>query len=158
MKRAQCRRGGYLMIEMLLLLLILSVFALISARLFTSVMKLNYNASQAHTRTVRFDSAMRMLRADAWTASEMSAANQVVTLKMAEGGAVDWSVDKDGTIVRTSRAGGKEDVLRWSADVGGISLAVEGPRVVVRIPDSSRTSGTELGLINQRRLAEGMAL
>ncbi len=146
------------MIELLLLIIILSVFSLISARLFTSIMKLNHNASQAHTRTVRFDSAMRMLRADAWTASEMSAANQVVTLKMSGGGQVEWRVDKDGSMIRASRAGGKEELLRWRAEVPGMRLAVEGTRVVMRIPESSRARGAQLELVNQRRLAEGMAL
>jgi hypothetical protein len=144
------------MIELLMLILILSVFGLIASRLFVSVMKLNYNASQVHTRTVRFDSALRMLRDDVWTASDVTSANGV-SLKTFDGGQVDWSVDQDGAIVRIARRSGKEETLRWAAEVPGMTLSVEGPRVVVRIPETSQTRGAELNLINQRRLAEGIA-
>lgn len=153
MKRAPTQRHGFFLIELLMVLLVSAAFFLIAARVFSSTMKLNYAASQAHKGTVRLDSAVRMLRADAWNARDLAAKDGVVTVTMFDGSTIAWAVGNDGTLTRT--AGNR--VQRWPLEAPGLKLAVGDREVIVTIPESQQVHAAEVHVVNQRAIAEGMA-
>jgi type II secretory pathway component PulJ len=148
------RHRGVMMIEMLMLIIILGVFAVVATRMFVTLMKLNQQTAQVHTDTVRFDAAMRALRADVWSATQMSGSGSEMSLN---GGKVQWKVQKDGTLVRVEQREGKRDEKRWEAGLPQLSFMVKGSSVVVTVTQTKTTRGGELQLISATSLAERLA-
>ena len=72
--------AAFTITEMLGVILLFVVFLFVSAHLFTSVMKMNYNTTQADNERARFDSLVRVLRADVWGASDMNVDDGSLTL------------------------------------------------------------------------------
>ena len=149
-------RHGMMMIELLMMLIILSAFAIVTTRMFVTVMKLNREAAQVHTDTVRLDSAVRVMRGDVWEAGEVAEAGGEISVKNADA-AVQWSVEKDGAMVRILTRDGKSDVKRWETGIAGMTLRAAGPVVVLSVPEGKKTRGGELWMSSQVGLAERMA-
>ena len=157
MTRLRTRRGrGIALVEMLIAIGLIAMFLIISARLFTTTIRLSRQSHDAEERIARFDSAVRMLRADAWGAANMSVdAKGVLTVARDRTSAV-WRADETGALVRSETAG--NDLLReqrWPDLGGSLNFQVEGPVLVVAGDERSGRAG-ELRLVSQVRLA-GMA-
>ncbi len=150
-------RRGYTLFTILTILIVLGAFSLIASRAFVATMTVNARTAKAHTQVMRFESAMRLLRADVWNAAAMSGQDNNVLLKTFGGSAMTWIVDSDGTIVRYWHEGGRTQTRRWEMGIPGITLAVHGADVVIHVPDGRYTRETERHLINQHRVAEGLA-
>jgi hypothetical protein len=142
------------MIEMLMLIIILGAFAVLATRMFVTLMKLNQQAAQVHTDTVRFDAAMRALRADVWGATKLSGSGKEIST---QDGKVLWKLQPDGALVRVEQRDGKRDEKRWEVAIPQLSFSVNGPSVLVIVPESKSTRGGELRLTSAPLLAERMA-
>ncbi len=62
-------RRGYLMIEMLIIIALLPIFALLAGHLFVSIFKILQTSGKADEQAMRFDAAVAQLRQDISTAA-----------------------------------------------------------------------------------------
>jgi len=143
-------RSAFTITEMLGVIFLLVVFLFVSAHLFTGVMKMNYNTTQLDNERARFDSLVRVLRADVWSASEMNVEGGLLTLKIPA--AVQWKVDDNGIVLRNEMREGKEHVMRWETGLKGVALRVENEAVMLTVPASKRTPGGEVRMVSQLKL------
>ena len=123
-------RRGFMMIEMLAALILLTAFALVASRLFTWSMRVTAEAPAAEGQILVFDSMLEQLRADAWSGTSLRAADER-SLEIS-GGAIRWAVDDDGTVARTADG----EVRTWR-DVGR-RVRFEPPNeatVIIRVLD-----------------------
>ena len=153
MNRTTAHRRGMMLFELLIVIMLLGVFGLVASRAFVATMTLNHQVGVVHTQTMRFDAAMRAMRADVWGAPEMHARDGRIAMRSSDGQAIEWSVERDGTIVRTGK-----DTERWPVGVSGIAMRVEGVEAIVTVPDTRQGRGSELRLASQRQIAERMGL
>jgi Tfp pilus assembly protein PilX len=147
------RNRGILLFEILIVLALLAVFLIVSARLFTSMIRLSRQASDAEDRMARFDSAVRMLRSDAWGAAEMSVdAGEALTLST-DGGRIEWRSDEPSALTRIMTASdGTTRQQRWPELGGRLRFRVEGPVLIVAGDERSGRAG-EMHLTSQVQLA-----
>ena len=98
------KRSGYMILEMMCVLGLLSVFALISSHLFQSTVTVWHGAAAAGDSAMRFDSAVDVMREDVFLSdsTEMPDSNSLV-IHRADGGVIRW------------QAGGS-DIRRISGD------------------------------------------
>src|SRR5688500_8207016 len=94
------RRGSWL-VELLIVIGLIAAFLIVSARLFTTTMRLSQQSVESEARVARLDSAVRMLRADAWGASAMYLDNGGVLMLEVDGRSIAWGSDADGALTRT---------------------------------------------------------
>jgi Tfp pilus assembly protein PilV len=133
------QRRGLTMPEMLIMLIILSVFAVASTRLFQTTMKLATSTANSQDAALRLDHATALLRADAWTAPEIAAQGNRVTL-----GDIVWSIEKD-TLKRSDAA---EKVSQWAV-TPGTAFSMDGATLVLSVPRSGKLAADEIRMISQ---------
>ena len=114
-RRATPGRRGMVMIEMLMVIILLSTFALVATRLFSASMRVIDEAPAAHDAVSRFEQVARVLRTDVWGASriEVSAGGSLLTARAGAAPPSQWQFDEDGLITR-SRPG--ELPRHWRLD------------------------------------------
>lgn len=151
--RRRPRARGFVLVELLIAIGLLVVFMIIAARLFTAMIRLSQQSAEAETRVARIDSAIRMLRADAWGATEMSVdPGGTLTIGDAQNSVV-WHSDEAGAMSRTEKIGGSSPRAQAWPELGGqLRFRVEGPVLVVAGDERSGRAG-ELRLVSQVRLA-----
>ena len=142
--------AAFTITEMLGVILLFVVFLFVSAHLFTSVMKMNYNTTQADNERARFDSLVRVLRADVWGASDMNVDDGSLTLKSPA--AVQWKVDDQGAVLRSEKRDGKQHVMRWETGLKGVALRVENEAVMLSVPPRKGAPGGEVRMVSQLKL------
>jgi hypothetical protein len=122
-------RRGYLIIEMLFWIGLLTIFGLAAGHLFRSTFRVIHETSQQTEAATRFDAAVKVLRADiaSSTASE-SNEPRAMTLRTTSGD-VHWSIDENHVLSRAA-AGVVEQ--RWSVDQP-IEFHQDGSVVLLRI-------------------------
>lgn len=110
------RTAGYSLIEMVLVLTLLAVFAGVANKLFMSSLIVKRDARHAGDDLVRTDCLIRLIRSDMWGASAIhSESPDRVTIEWPDGSAVLWELsatafeDKAETlIIRTELIEGEE--------------------------------------------------
>lgn len=102
MKRA-CR-SAFVLTEILVALALLSAFALIASRLFTTSMRTIERSSAQLDTVVRFDGMLRALRDDVWNASQVLEVKADQLLLRSDDGETRWSIAGDGRVTRMSGA------------------------------------------------------
>ena len=153
MTRFTRRARGIALVEMLVAIGLIAVFLVISARLFTTTIRLSRQSHDAEERIARFDSAVRMLRADAWGAAEMSVDAKGALRVARDGTSAVWRADETGALLRTETIGSDPPREQRWPDLGGrLTFRVEGPILVVAGDERSGRAG-ELRLVSQVRLA-----
>jgi type II secretory pathway component PulJ len=127
MSGRHARRRGYMLVEVLTALGLLTIFALAASRVFHSTMQLMRDVPAAHERQIRFDSVTSALREDVWRASAIEPAEQGVRLQL-DGQQVHWSIDGD-VITRASA----QSQQRWEIGDAVQSIAPRQARLVVAL-------------------------
>jgi hypothetical protein len=145
----KCARRGFALFEMLVLLILFAAFALVASKLYASVWRLMYNATQAQTSETRLNSALATLRRDVWNAERIAGGDAKLTLSIAGTQPVVWSIASDGTWTR--RSAGEQ---HWAVGLRNVAFGVRDPEIVVHIPDSRQSRGDDIRLVSQLRLAE----
>jgi len=147
------RAHGIALVEMLIAIGLIAVFLIISARLFTTTIRLSRQSHDAEERIARFDSAVRMLRSDVWGAAEMTGDAKGVLTIARDATSIVWRADETGALVRSETVGTHPPREQRWPDLGGrLTFRVEGPVLVVAGDERSGRAG-ELRLVSQVRLA-----
>jgi len=125
MRRRNLR--GFMLIEMLAAMILLTAFALVATRLFTWSMRVTAEAPQAEARILLFDSMLEQLRTDAWPSAGIRVIDER-NLDMGDG-AVQWAVRDDGSVSRTTNADTRTwleigNRVRFESDDGGVTVRV----------------------------------
>src|SRR6266542_553951 len=131
-------RHGFILFELMVVLLLAGVFLAVASKLFVSTIQLNQQAAQVHTDASRLDAAIRTMRRDVWAASDASLRDGALVLKRSDDGhEIAWKIEKDRAFVR-SEAGTEQ---RWALETAGAKLDVHGAEVIVQIPDTKVARG-----------------
>lgn len=142
-------RCGLTLFEMLVALSLLAVVGLVTAQLFRGTINVHRETSAAHDALSRSQRLADRLRRDAWGAAAIESVDGKLRLTDVGGVAVAWGVEEGTTLVRESG----DEPHRWQMGMP-VSLAAEGPAVVLRLgkPDSSDAS--TMRFISQIMLAK----
>jgi type II secretory pathway pseudopilin PulG len=120
---------GFMMIEMLAALILLTAFALVATRVFTWSMRVTAEAPAAEGQVLLFDSMLEQLRADAWSGASVRTTDDR-TVSVSDG-AVRWNVRDDGSVAR--RSGGE---TRTWLDMGArVRFEPDDAGLIVRVLD-----------------------
>jgi Tfp pilus assembly protein PilX len=147
-------RRGYALVEILFVLGLLTIFAVVATRLFGSTVRVMHAAAEQQNTTSALDSALRALRRDVWNASSV-AATDAHTLRIAQAEqSVEWSVDADGNLVRSTRpASGPETRQRWPELRKHVSFQSSKAGVTVQVLDQRHKPVAQVSLVGQVILA-----
>ena len=127
---------GFMLLEMIAALILLTAFALVASQLFTWSMRVVREAPPAEEQLLSFDSMVEALRADAWSAERV----QVEDERTVRVGEVRWAVTDDGAVVRTAR----DESRVWPGVGTRVRFVADDAGVVVRVLDRG---GAEAGRI-----------
>jgi type II secretory pathway pseudopilin PulG len=95
------RRGGYLLLEMLVTLSLFGVFGLLAAQLFRTSFQAATQTPRATESAMRFDAAIKTLRADVFVAVSVEMTQPRTLLIHESGGnAIQWQADGKGELSR----------------------------------------------------------
>lgn len=152
MKKLRLHRG-FMLIEMMLVLSLLAIFALAATRLMVLCIRVPKQVGQKRDQIVRFDLAMGRLRQDIWRASALRCID-VHTLQIQSPGDPDvtWEA-RNGQISRS--AGNSSIKEQWSlgADVSFVSRSA-GAEVDIREPTGALD---QINMSSQAMLLEGQS-
>ena len=144
-------RRGFMLLELLVVLILFAAFALVASTLYTSIWRLMYNATQAQTSGTRLESATGMLRRDVWNAQTIVQNNTKLKLTIpGQTQPLVWSIAADGTWTRSG-----DGEQRWPVGLNDVSFVVHDPEIIVHIPDLRQQRGDDIRLVSQLRLAKG---
>src|SRR5690348_12359593 len=99
---ARCakHRRGFMLTEMLAVLILFAAFAVLAERVITTTWRVSYKASEAQNQTASIETALGALRADVWAAQKITAKDATSTeLDFGGGKVVAWSI-RDGKFSR----------------------------------------------------------
>jgi prepilin-type N-terminal cleavage/methylation domain-containing protein len=147
-------RRGFTMLEILMALIIVGLSLTIAGELFESTMRASQSAAESHNAASSLETAVAVLRNDVWGASAIDvAAAQGVTLKLAGGRSVTWTIAPDGILTRM-----ESDVppRKWTLPPGA-SLAAEEAELILRLRASKFSAGGEVRMSSQVLLLRRMA-
>jgi Tfp pilus assembly protein PilX len=123
------RRRGFLLVNVLVVLMLLGAFTLAATRVFRLSILSTQSASWEQERSLRLEQALRMLRADVWQASAVKSVQpnqlQLTTADLA----VQWKIDADGNLTRTA---GK-DAQSWATL--NLTFSGDGRAILVKRKD-----------------------
>jgi type II secretory pathway pseudopilin PulG len=153
-RQRQVRPRGFWLIELLVLLGMLGLIALAGGRLFETTMRLGRSSADAANAAASFDAMSSTLRRDAWSAAEMAVEGNGAVAKLKSGDAVVvWTIGQDGSIARDDGRGGPR---AWSASAGS-TFALDGPSLVLRLPETKAFRAGEVRATSQVHLLTGRA-
>jgi Tfp pilus assembly protein PilX len=138
------RWSGFVLIELMSVIVLLGVFMLVSARLFTSLMRQVRDTTAAQDHSRAFDAAISRLRADVWSANHVQSDGTTVILTRPDR-VTTWFCDAGaGTISRTeiSLTGSVSAQQRWSDLPARLTFALEGSSLSVRVDERHGGSDT----------------
>jgi prepilin-type N-terminal cleavage/methylation domain-containing protein len=128
---------GFALIELMLVLGLLAVFAVVATRVIVISLKTMAQSGDQHDQIVRFESAMSSLRRDAWSARQISSADpQAVSITNADG-TVTWSIEKNALVRKSSNP---QLMQRFELEAK-LSFSVSGPTLTVSANESNGQSG-----------------
>jgi len=156
------RARGFGLVMMLVAISLLAVFAVVATRLIHTTLGLYDQAGRVDAEARWTDGAMRQLRADAWSAKDITTSTQgtrSLTIDAGGGaGAVAWRVDPDGALVRTAPGAGgtggpTADAQRWPEIGARLSFEWDGTALTVRGADKGADRAGGIRMISQVKLA-----
>jgi len=149
-RKLACRPGAYSLIELVMVLGLMGVFGLVAAHLWADTFALYSQYGIAQKRVCAYESALRQMRIDTWSASaiQLSDAGQA-QLALPGRRSVTWRIDKTGALLRevnSAAAGHWDDVagkLRFGRDGPCLLLMESGedPALATRLPSQVLIEG-----------------
>ena len=151
MRRRRHKAAGFILFELMFVLLLLTLFSLGAIQLVALSLKVPKQAADRHNQVLRFDSLVTRLREDVWSARSVLAPDER-TLKIAfvDGPAITWKVD-NGRVQRSIADSNLSQ--KWEMDQQ-LSFAVDPPIVSLNVKEKTGEPGT-IRLSSQRMLLEG---
>jgi hypothetical protein len=138
------------------LLIVLSLYALISlagGRLFNAAIRTGSGTAGAQNAAATTESALTVLRADAWSAAEIAPAGASVTLRPGGGGTSTITWTSAGATL-TRHVPGTPD-RQWPIGTG-VTFSVDGPSLVLHLAASKRVQASDVRLVSELRLLSGV--
>jgi type II secretory pathway pseudopilin PulG len=142
---------GFSIWELLIVIGLMSVLGVISQRLFVGAFRTMQAAHAAETAEMRFDHAMLRLRADCWSARQISADGLSATLTRTGRPAITWRFTTTGDLSR--REG--DSTVTWPDVSRSARFSVAAPALVVSLPDGFSAHESQIKLVSQLQLAGG---
>lgn len=97
------RHPGFLLIEIIIAMALLTVFALLATRLFVSSMRSIEQSGEQINLVIRFDGMLRALRGDIWSGTSIGrVTHNALIVQTRDAGDVRWTIDPDGRITRST--------------------------------------------------------
>jgi hypothetical protein len=125
------RRNGYALLELLSALILLTAFAVISTRLFSSTVKLSHNLGQAHDEVVSVEFALAAMRDDVAAAARIECKREkTATLTTADEKTISWTIN-EGRLVREAGDG----MTHCRAPAAKTTFATDGVTLILKIDD-----------------------
>ena len=176
---------GYFLIEMIILLAVIGIFALVAGKLLFTTMNAMAHTQGREETARRFDMAMDQLRADVWSAQLIEADGKSATLHDSDGQIVVWrnepeaeddgaagptalgasirltrSVQRDNAATSDTKPATKPaDVTHWDPLPAGISFAADGPTLTTHLPSTDDRSASDargaITMVSQLQLLAG---
>jgi prepilin-type N-terminal cleavage/methylation domain-containing protein len=141
------RRRAFTITEMMAVLILLSAFAVIATRLFTSTIKLGHNYGQAQDAATSAGFALTLLRGDVATAKDFKSPNaSTVEITTPDDKAITWTIQSNKLV----RIQAKEQ-RQWPTPAGGASFAINESSVILKFTDPDFG---EMWMSNQGKLTE----
>src|SRR2546430_16098730 len=138
------RRRAFTITELLAVLILLTVFSLIAGKLFHATFTLARTASQTQDAIATFDSAIAAIRADVWSARNVTVEPQSINLE-----GITWKI-AGADLSRTEG----ERIRHWTVPPG-ITFSGDGAGVGLVLPESKTAHGGGVRLLGLgRRPAE----
>ena len=125
MKQRRLRRGGFMIVQMLVVLGLMAAFVVVAERVFRLSVQTSARAASEQEDLLRLERAMTQLRADVWRAKKLEIAKSSVHVS-AEGLDATWQTAADGELQRTEG----DAVQHWTGL--GLEFERQGPWLVVR--------------------------
>ena len=139
-------RRGFMLIEILVALALLGVFALLATALFRGSMRATSEAPMRQDQMTRVAGLLDRIRDDAWRAGAMTVSGErTLVLDGGSDAEIRWEQPEHGVVTR-SAAG--EEPMRWQAVPGGLRFERRGSLTLARLDD-----GDEIVLQNFLELA-----
>jgi Flp pilus assembly protein TadG len=149
---ARRRRGAFTLAHVLIALPLLAVFAFVSTQLLRTSWRATADVRVAAESAARLDSALHRLRADVWSAKELSMEGTSAQLLQPDGSFVTWNVGPAaGTLVRTVNTGASP--MHWDGLPQGVGFAADGPALRVSVPNPEAGRTDEVTMASQLLLA-----
>jgi prepilin-type N-terminal cleavage/methylation domain-containing protein len=146
------RRRGFTLTELLIVLILLGFVALAGGRLFSAAIRLGHDSAETQNHAAAFDAMIGSLRSDVWSAASVEAdGGRAVVHPAGVGPAVTWS-SAGGVIVRDPDGG---EPRQWAVG-SDVTFALDGPALVVHVPQTRAVAGGELRLVNEVQLLSRM--
>ena len=142
MKQRRLRRGGFMIVQMLVVLGLMAAFVVVAERVFRLSMQTSARAASEQEDLLRLERAMTALRADVWRAEKLEIDKSNVHVS-GEGLDVTWRTGADGEVRRIEG----EDEQKWPGL--GLEFERQGPWLVVR------RAGADVALLRQAAEAKG---
>jgi Tfp pilus assembly protein FimT len=152
--RLNVARRGYLMIELMVYIALMAVFAAIAWPFAHRVVHSLSDVQAVAVADSRIDQVVNLLRNDVGDAAEIQSPNrETLVVKNAGGTVVTWSFDADGNASRKNSSAAEQ---RWAKLSTGASFSVHGAIVEVNFPDGSHLHGGRITMIsNSMAINEG---
>jgi prepilin-type N-terminal cleavage/methylation domain-containing protein len=142
MKRTHQRhRRAFTIPELLMAIGILGIFAVAATQVFQATFRIGHATAQQQDAAASFDSAIGVLRADAWVATEIAAPDPAT----AKVGKVTWTIN-DTTLTRDAGDGSRPH--SWPMPKG-VTFAADGGSLVLRVPAADGQRGGEVRMVSQ---------
>ena len=146
-------RGAFTLLSMLAVLFLLGVGTLLATRLFATSMRVTTSSQDTHTRALRFDNMLELLRQDVWSASAVEPVDaQTFDLRHAER-SVRWQIQPNATVTRIAPG---EPPHRWPLAVAAIRFEPRPAGLYVHVREDMSGAEQAIPLVSQLLLAGGV--
>ena len=144
------RQRAFMLYEMLAALALMTAFALVAARLFSTSMRVMDDAPRAQHQVLAFDSMLQALRADTWSAAEVTLLDERgVALSAGESSTVRWTIDADGTVTRTPDAPAGDGPRVWKGVGQSVRFDAMDAGLLVRVLDRKGNAADAIPLASE---------
>ncbi|MEA2736608.1 MAG: hypothetical protein QOE14_3059 [Humisphaera sp.] len=141
MKRLFPILRAFTLTELLIAIGDLGLFGAAAGKVLHATMRVGYFSALQQDEAGSFDSAAGALRDDAWSAAEMAAPNP----QTAKLGKIIWTID-DTKLTRD--AGDAAPRRSWTVP-SGVTFAVDGPALVLRVPAKPGERSSDVRMVSE---------
>jgi Tfp pilus assembly protein PilX len=124
-------RRGFMLGNILFVLILLAAFTLAATRVFRLSILSTQSAARDQERSLRLEQAMRKLRADVWQAASIQNVEPGQLRLTNSTSPLEWRADAEGNLIRTAG----QDVQTWNTLQ--VTFARQGPAILLKQRDKT---------------------
>jgi prepilin-type N-terminal cleavage/methylation domain-containing protein len=142
--RLHRRRRAFSLLELLVAIGLLGFFAVAATQLFRATVRISHTTAQRQDAAGSFETAIGVLRGDAWTAAEI-AAPDATTAKL---GKVTWTA-RGETLTRDAGDGSRPRT--WPVPAG-VTFLADNASLVLRVPPAKDERGGDVRMVSESKI------